>query len=173
MVNGTAPVLQTTGSDFGKALRVKAEALQGDYDRLRQIIARAEYDLERLKTYAEHMNELLKIEGENPVRLVDGSSGTGFAKPGNRAKNMPPRKSVFEGMSIGRAIERVLSTAPGAIHADVLVRAIYDVKTKEELNIAKRSLVSTARTGAKKRLWHALPGNRYQAKSAQRELAAT
>lgn len=161
--NGTYPTTTT----FSDALRRRAEDLRVDYGRLQQEQKRIAVQIERLKAYIMHLNGLLDAEGIEPIRLGEPKATTGFARPGNRSKDMPMRKPQWDNVTLTDAIDSILSERSDALHADMLVALIYDISTPAEKRRAKHSLVSTLRQGVKAGRWEGLPKNRFRGSSAR------
>ena len=173
MVNGNAPDPAGTMSSFEELLRGRAEDRKGAYLRLVHEQKRIAVKLARLKTSIEHLNGVLQDEGLPTIRMQTPSDG-GFARPGNRSDATPLRKAEWEGMSLTDIAGVILNETPEILHADVLIRRVYEIETPAEAKKAKHSFVSTLRTGAKKGLWKTHPKNRYQGLGViQQELVGT
>lgn len=154
---------------FTDMLRRKAHDKQSEFDRLLHEQRRIKLQLQKIKDYITHLNGLLEVEGISPISLRDTSDATGFAKPGNRSKNMPLRKSEWDGMSLSAVVERILSESDEVYHADVLVERVYEIETEAGRKRAKHSLVGTLRQGVKAEKWQGFPGNKYQGLPAEQE----
>ena len=160
-------------TDFSDALKAEAETMQLTYNKLHDQFRRVRHEIERVKTYVEHLNGLLEAKGMPRISLHEPTAKTGIGRPGNRTKGMPLRRSEWEDMSVMDAVDAILRQTDKAVHADVLVERIYEVTTPLEHKKAKHTLASTARQGAKNDRWIALGRNRYQAKDQQREMAVS
>lgn len=149
--------------DWKEALRVRADGLRADYDRLVQQKRAVDVALERVRLEVDHLNPVLSDAGLVEVVTSDASKGTlgGFASPGNKSENMPARRAMFANVSLVSAIEGLLD---GGVpkHADNLVRDIWDVRSQSEHNHGKRSLVSTLVDGVKKNKWARVGANTFQ-----------
>lgn len=150
--NGASPNAPNE-TDFHSSLRLQATEKSAEYSKLAHQSRRITVQLERVKSYIEHVNALLEAEGLPLVRLDSPSKATGFAKPGNRSKNMPVRKVQWEGYSLADISELILNDTDRALHANEMVEMVYEVTTPSEHKSAKLSLVSTLRTGAKNGRW--------------------
>ncbi len=85
--------------------------------------------------------------------------------PGNRSPNIPPRQLDFEQISLPKAALMLLSDAHGrAVHVDEMVKRVYVVKTAEELDRAKKNLVSTLSRGVQQGLWEKAGLSMYRAR---------
>ncbi len=126
------------------------------------------YQLNQVKEYIQHLNGLLAIEGLPTITLSELSGKPGVGKPGNRSKDMPPRKAEWAGMSLVGAVKIILAGENREFHADEIVQRIYETHTRAEKKKAKQSLVSTLRVGGKIRAggknaeWKTLPKNKYK-----------
>ncbi|MCH8909261.1 MAG: hypothetical protein IH867_00815 [Chloroflexi bacterium] len=155
---------------FQEALLVQAGTMQEQVDSANRQLVRAQREIDRLKSYVDNLNALLESEGLAKVSLRDPVGGRVIGKAGNRSPNMPQRKPEYEGMSLEDAIETVLNELQDETHADVLVERVYEISTELDKKHGKRSLTSSARSGAKKGRWEAIPGNLYRAKQPEMQL---
>ena len=162
MQNGHVQNQEPHQQSFSEVVRAHAEEKQREYLNLQHEQRRISIRLERLKASIDHLNGVLEDEGIPTVQTRE-LTDKGFARPGNRSKNMPLRKPEWEGMSLADAVKSILGETDQTIHADVLVHRVYEIEIPSEKRQAKHSLVSTLRTGAKNGLWHAEPKNQYRA----------
>lgn len=127
---------------FIEGLKEQARAKRAEYATLKQEKQRVEREIGKLAQYIDSLNPLLATHGLDTISL---KADTGFAKPGNRSENMPDRKPEYEGKSLAQAVEPLLRNN-GRMHANDLVKAIYEVVNPREHAHAKRSLVGTLRS---------------------------
>lgn len=165
--NGASISFGVTEDSFADSLRRRAEEKQAEHLRLLHEQGRIALQLERCSAYIEHLNGLLEVEGLPRIHLRQATDRTGFARPGNRSKDMPLRKAQWEGQSLQDAIEQILDSSLEIMHADVLAHDIYEIENQADRRKAKRTLVSTLRQGAKAGRWRTIPGNRYQSLRAK------
>lgn len=136
-------------SDFFESLEAQANAKRSELEELHREREVIEVRLDAAVRYLEKLNPLLVAEGGTAVNIKAAiGQQTGFATPGNRSSKMPKRRREFETLPLARIVERVL--APGIpMHANEVVKEIYEITTKKEMKRAKHSLVGTLSTLAK------------------------
>ena len=158
---------------FTEMLKQQANEKQVAYQELQHQQRRLAFEMERIKTYIEHLNGLLEVEGLPPIKLREANLTSPIGQPGNRSKDMPLRRSEWEGYSLPEAVEAILAKTNAPHHADVLVERIYEISTLTERKRAKHSLVSTLRQGALQGKWQSLGGNKYLGVQRQESLKLT
>ena len=158
---------------FTDSLRRQAESKRKEYNQLVHDQNRVALQLDRVKAYIQSLNGLLEAEGQAKVQLRDDTKTNVVGRPGNRSKNMPLRKAQWEGMTLYDIVETIVEEASGDIHVDQILPQIYETETQKDRRLAKQSLVSTMRRGAKDSRWVALGQNMYtRIQNRQPELQA-
>ena len=137
----------------------KYEEYQAALKQKRQL----ELSIDGLRRYLEQMNPLLSAEGLQSLNLSLEKAGTGFATPGNRSSDMPPRQARFAAASLAEAVLAVLDQASRSLHANEIVRQIWDIGSDRDHKKAKHSLVSTLSQGVKSGSWERTGPNTYRA----------
>lgn len=155
---------------FVEAAAKKAQEKRQEYTQLLHEQKRIALRLEKCKNYLENLNNILGHEGLEKIALKESSQQSGIGKPGNRAPDMPVRKPEWATMSLADAASMILSESSEALHVDVIATKIYELESPFDKKKAKRSLVSTLRSGKKRGLWLGLGKNRYQRKEPQAAL---
>ena len=136
-------------------------------DKLAQLAALLEqerhlqYKITRLREYIEKLNPLLQLEGLPEISSIR-KRNTGFAKPGNKNAKTPPRKALFDGMSLSDGAVLVISQRPGHdVYIDTVAEEIFDFSPSDSSarNIVKRSLGTSLANAVKEgRLIRVRPG---------------
>ena len=153
--------MEVSEMSFQDIIRARALEKQREYLSLIHEQKRIAVRIERLKASMEHWNNVLEDEGVPTIPMREPPEG-GFARPGNRSKDMPLRKAEWEEMSLTDAVQSILSQTDQTLHADTLVHLVYEIETQAEFKKAKHSLVSSLRSGAKNNLWKAEAKNHYR-----------
>lgn len=142
-----------TEAGFRDALVAQAERKRAHLRALVEQRRQIDLEWEQLRRYIDELNHTLRAEG---LEIIDTSQDikprTGFAAPGNRSGNMPPRREPFVATSLTEAVKMLLAHH-GQMHADELVNAIFDIKDRRGFLAAKQNLGSTLSRMAKKGSW--------------------
>ncbi len=133
---------------FIEGLKEQARVKRDEYATLTKERLRVESEISKLHQYIDELNPLLVRHGLDTIDLK-AVAGSGFAKPGNRSEFMPDRKPEYEGASLALAVEPLLRNN-GRMHANELVKAIYEIRNATGHKYAKRTLVGTLRGMMKK-----------------------
>jgi hypothetical protein len=148
------PHAEDNGPDLRAALAAEAQHKRDEWRALVAERRRLETTMASLRQYLDVLNPMLRTHGVDPVDVADAApkTGVGFATPGNRAKNMPPRRPEYQDTSITRAVEGLLQDGR-VMHVDDMVREIYELHNDREFHAAKQSVASTAASWAKRGRW--------------------
>ncbi|MFC2032658.1 hypothetical protein ACFLUS_04800 [Chloroflexota bacterium] len=148
-------------------LHMRAETKAKEYTELLHECQRLEMRIERTKGYLEQLNSFLKAEGQAPVTLKVATSSTGsVGKPGNRSKELPVRKVLWEGMTVNQIIESVLNASPTvSFHPTEVSTLIYEIESEADMKMVVRNVRSTMQRGARDGLWDRTGRAKFRAKA--------
>jgi hypothetical protein len=134
-----------------------ADRLRDAYQRRRQVAV----DIDRFTRRLSKLNDVLRELNRETVELpLDDEPSTLIGTPGNRSETMPARRPEFAQLRLADAVDIILADRD-RLHADNLVRLIFDIGDRRQLTTAKRSLVSTLAQGAKQGRYIRVAPNTY------------
>ena len=151
-----------SASTFTAAARDQATAKKQQIEHLREKQQELQRQIEQEQRILDALTELLRSLGcddvgdldDSPQTVVQSeSTGTGFAVPGNRSEDMPLRRTQYQEISIGDAVEGLLRNTRQPMHSNDLARAIFHIKGQEDLTRVRGTMNSTLAIGVKRGRW--------------------
>jgi hypothetical protein len=148
---------------FRDTLARRADEKAREIDRL----ARQQIDITNkiaaAREYVTALNRLLAAEGLPEIEIPESRSR-------RQSVTTPARQERYADMKLADAVEVILEEA-GELHADDIVRRIFEVKTPEDLAGGKQNVVSTLTRKAGVRAWERVEGKPNTFRAKQKEFA--
>jgi hypothetical protein len=162
-MNHTAEAAQND-AEFREIITSRARSKRDHVLTLVRERRRLETEIDRERRYLDDLNRLLRDEGLETVEIPAAvEKPTVVSTHGRRNGNAPARRAPYDTMLLAEAVDSLLSHGRD-MHADEIVREIFEAEDPKDFRSAKQNLGSTLSRLAKAGRWDKVAPNRYRAK---------